>query len=181
MEPCLPGYGWTSACSWEAVNKFLVLLCLPAQLLLYLLNCPYSNPWVFSLLLWFSPPFYCGEWVSSSVGLRCQLGLNHDSWSYSAFLLGTATVEPFTRENIFQRTFQFWSIIWHTVVYICFSSKTVDVIIVFHTTHRDKNSLNVGTAQVFQMLTHNYMTCFSQYEAENMSTWKYIILNFLFQ
>lgn len=24
--------------------------------LLYLLNCPYSNPWVFSVLPWFSPP-----------------------------------------------------------------------------------------------------------------------------
>lgn len=46
---------------------------------------------------------------------------------------------------------------------------------------RDKNSLNVWTAQVFQVLTHNYMTFFSQYEAENMSTWKYMILNFLFQ
>ena len=28
MEPCFPGDGWTPACPWEALNEFLVLLCL---------------------------------------------------------------------------------------------------------------------------------------------------------
>ena len=56
MEPCFPGDGWTPVCRWEAVNEFLVLLCLRAQLLLSLLNCLYLSPWVFLLLpFWFSP------------------------------------------------------------------------------------------------------------------------------
>jgi len=57
MEPCCPGDGWTSACHWEAVNEFLVLLCLCAHLLLYPLNCLYLNPQIFSFLLFqLSPP-----------------------------------------------------------------------------------------------------------------------------
>jgi len=59
MEPCFPGDGWTPACQREVVKEFLVLLCLCAQLLLYLLNCLYLNPQVLSLLpLWFSPPLH---------------------------------------------------------------------------------------------------------------------------
>ena len=49
MEPCFPGDGWIPACWWGAVNEFLILPCLSEQLLLYLLNCLYLNPWVFSL------------------------------------------------------------------------------------------------------------------------------------
>lgn len=75
-SPAYLGYGRTPGFPWGVVNKFLVLLCFPAQLLLYLLNCPCLNPWVFSLLVWFSPPFCCGVKVSSYVGLWCQLGLN---------------------------------------------------------------------------------------------------------
>ena len=57
MEPCSPGGGRTPACPQEVVNGFLVLLCLLARLLLYLLNCLYLNPPVFSLLLFhLSPP-----------------------------------------------------------------------------------------------------------------------------
>ena len=79
MEPCFPGDGWTPACRWEVVNEFLVLLCLRAQLLFYLLNCLYLNPRVFSLLVfWFSPSHLGGEWVSGYVVLSCRLGLNHE-------------------------------------------------------------------------------------------------------
>ena len=66
MEPCFPGDGWTPACPWEVVNEFLVLLCLHARLLLYLLNCSYLNPWVlhsFPIL----PP---SLWVRGSEQLR---------------------------------------------------------------------------------------------------------------
>ena len=38
MELCFPGDRWTPACRWEVVSEFLILLCLRAQLLLYLLN-----------------------------------------------------------------------------------------------------------------------------------------------
>ena len=80
MEPCFPGDGWTPAYQWELVNEFLVWLCLRAQLLLYLLNCLYLNPWVFSLLLfWLSPPSHC-EGVSKWLcGPSCWLRLNHDN------------------------------------------------------------------------------------------------------
>ena len=67
MEPCFPGDGWTSAWQWKVVNEFLVLLCLRPWLLLYLLNCLYLNPRVFSLLLfWPSPPPHRGrsEWAA---------------------------------------------------------------------------------------------------------------------
>lgn len=52
------------------------------------------------------------------------------------------------------------------MVYICFSSKTVNFIIVFHTAHRAKISLNVWAAQDFQLLTHDCTPCFSQRAAE---------------
>lgn len=47
LMPCLLGYGITS-CQWEIVTEFLVLLCLHAQLSVFLLNCLYLDPWVFS-------------------------------------------------------------------------------------------------------------------------------------
>lgn len=57
LEPCFPWDSWAPACLWEALNEFLTLLYLHAQLLFYLLNCLYFNPRVLSLLLfWFSPP-----------------------------------------------------------------------------------------------------------------------------
>ena len=55
LEPCFPGDGRAPACPWEAVHGSLVLLCLRARLLLYLLNCSYLNPRVlhpFPILLW---------------------------------------------------------------------------------------------------------------------------------
>lgn len=44
LRPCFPGTGWTSACRWEVMNKFLFLRCLRTQLLLFLLNCLYLGP-----------------------------------------------------------------------------------------------------------------------------------------
>lgn len=38
----------TFAYQWEAVNEFLGLVSLGAQLSLYLLNCPHLNPQCFS-------------------------------------------------------------------------------------------------------------------------------------
>lgn len=52
------------------------------------------------------------------------------------------------------------------MIIICFSSEAVNFIIVLHTAHRDKISLNTWTAQDFQLLTHGYTPCFSQDEAE---------------
>lgn len=75
-----PGDGWTPAWQWEVVNKFLLLLFLYVWLLLSLINCPYLNPGVFLLsIFWFSFPSHCGEsWASGNVVLSCHLGLNHD-------------------------------------------------------------------------------------------------------
>ena len=79
MEPCFAGRRWTPACRWEVMNKFIVLLCLHAWLLLCLLHCLYLSPRVFSLLhFWFSPSFHQGEWASSCVVFSCRLGLNND-------------------------------------------------------------------------------------------------------
>ena len=67
MEPCFPGDGWTLPCWWEVVNQFLVWLCLCTWLLLYLLNCLYLKPQVFSLLPFkFCPPSHLGgsEWAA---------------------------------------------------------------------------------------------------------------------
>lgn len=83
---CFTGDGWTSACQWEVVYKFLILLCLCEWLWLCLLNSLYLNLQVFSLLpLSFPPPSYLEvrgkEWcreseqASSCLGLSCQLGL----------------------------------------------------------------------------------------------------------
>lgn len=47
MGPRFPGDGWTPACPWEAVNWFLVLLCLCKWLLFSLFNSFYLNPWAF--------------------------------------------------------------------------------------------------------------------------------------
>lgn len=57
-------------------------------------------------------------------------------------------------------------VIRDAVEYVCFSSKTVNFIIVFHTAHRDKISLNVWAAQDFLLLTHGNTPCFSQHAAE---------------
>lgn len=67
IQPCFPEDGWTSACQWEAVNESLLLLCLHAWLLLHLFNCLYLSLWIFSILLFPSPPvFLCvgeGKWM----------------------------------------------------------------------------------------------------------------------
>lgn len=74
MEPCFSGDGWTPASPWEAVNAHLVLLCLYAQLLLYLLN--FISTHEFSHLYPFSslPHPTSVESVSSCVGLSCLVG-----------------------------------------------------------------------------------------------------------
>lgn len=76
MRPSFPGDGWTPACPWQVRNEFLGLLCLPVQLLLYLLNCLYLNPWVFS------PSSTEGGLSEQLCGACCQVGLNH-STSYT--------------------------------------------------------------------------------------------------
>lgn len=75
MEPCLLSYGWTPACTWGG-NEFLLLLCLH----IYLLNCYYLCPGVFSSLpIWFSPPSHGEQWERGCVGFSCWLGLHHDT------------------------------------------------------------------------------------------------------
>ena len=62
IKPCFPGGGWTSACQWEAVNEFVILL------LLCLLNCLYLSPQVSSLLPFqFFPPSHCGAELPAGV------------------------------------------------------------------------------------------------------------------
>ena len=57
------------------MNEFLVLLCMPVRLFLYLLNCVYLNPRVYSLLPFrFSPP---SQQVGSEQVAAWWLGLNH--------------------------------------------------------------------------------------------------------
>lgn len=56
MKPCSPGDGWTPVCPWEVVNSFF-LFCLHEQLLFFLLNWFYLNPWIFQLL-----PFLFSPW-----------------------------------------------------------------------------------------------------------------------
>lgn len=70
MESSFPGDGWIPTCTWEAVKEFFILLCLYEQFLLYLWNCLYQKPQVFSVLLsWFSPtshPRGVNEWLSGA-------------------------------------------------------------------------------------------------------------------
>lgn len=68
----------------DVVNKYLVTLCWHVWLLLYLLNCPYLKPWVFSH---FYPsnsvPHPTGsEWMSICVEPSFHLGLSHDAVKY---------------------------------------------------------------------------------------------------
>ena len=84
-EPCFPGIGWTPACPWEVVKEFLLLPCLHIELLLYLLNCLYLKPRVFSVLVFlFSPPFLRGERVGGWMGLSCPTGLTHNNFANSS-------------------------------------------------------------------------------------------------
>lgn len=66
-----------SACHWEAVNAFLVLLCLHEQFLLYLLNCLPSQPTTLLTSPILSPIPQAAEWVNGWVGLSCWLGSKH--------------------------------------------------------------------------------------------------------
>lgn len=66
---------------WPADGNYFInsLFCLHVQLFLYILNCSYLNPQVFSFLLfWFSSPSHCRCWVSHSVVASYWVGLNHD-------------------------------------------------------------------------------------------------------
>jgi len=79
-EHCFLGGDWTSASQWEAVNEFLVLICLCAQLLFYLVNYLYLNPQVLPLLpFWFSSPSSCGAAVVWLCGAEIPAGLNHST------------------------------------------------------------------------------------------------------
>lgn len=69
---CFLGNGWTPAQQWEAVNSFLVSLCLCAQLLFSPINLPVSQPITsvfFALILY--PILPWGKWILSYVGLNC--------------------------------------------------------------------------------------------------------------
>lgn len=62
-----------SACPWDVVKEFCVLLCLGIQLLLFLWKCLYLNPWVSSFYPSNSLPQHSvGEWISSWVVFSCQ-------------------------------------------------------------------------------------------------------------
>lgn len=70
IQPCFPRGGWTPACPGEVVN---VLLCLHVQLLLYLLNCLYPNPWL--LLFEFSHPLHRGRMCKGQCGTYLPAGV----------------------------------------------------------------------------------------------------------
>lgn len=83
-EPCFPGNGWTSACLLEAVHEFLIAICSDTQLLLYVLNCLYLNPHVFSLLpfqffpqthVWGVSKYLCGAELLTGVNPQQQFKL----------------------------------------------------------------------------------------------------------
>ena len=80
-DGALLSWRWLNRACWrEAVNEFLVWLCLHEWLLLYLLNYLYLNPRVFSLLPFqFSPHPSRGKRASGCLVLSCQLGWSHDS------------------------------------------------------------------------------------------------------
>ena len=87
MGPYFPGDGWTPACRWEVVNEFLVLLCLHAWLLLYLLTCLYLNPRVFSLFLCrFSPPSHQGGVSERLCGASLPAGVKLQHWILTRLL-----------------------------------------------------------------------------------------------
>lgn len=81
MDPFFSNDGLTSACRWEGMSEFLILLCLLAQIFLYLSNCDYLNPWFFSLSF-FESPLHCtaGEWTRTCVMFAFLLGLNHKTY-----------------------------------------------------------------------------------------------------
>lgn len=66
-------------------NSLFCFACVPG---FCLLHQTVFLPWVFSFpLLWFSPILLQGQWVSSCVGLGCQLGLNRtEAWFFSFIL-----------------------------------------------------------------------------------------------
>lgn len=93
-------HSWS--CKWEVVNKFLVLLCLHAWLLLCFFSQPMSFPTL--TLLFLSPILLCGEWASSCIELSSQLGLNHynilfDSGSDKLNLLNNITFKNTITNN----------------------------------------------------------------------------------
>lgn len=69
-EALLSWDSWAPACPWEGMNLFFILLCLHAQLWLYLLSCFCLKPQAFSL-------FPAGEEWARSNGTELLLGLNH--------------------------------------------------------------------------------------------------------
>lgn len=82
MESCFPEDGWMLACSWDAVNEFLVLLYLCLWLLHCLLKCLYLSTKIFSFFFFCSsnslPYPTSWDWESSCVGPSWWPGLNND-------------------------------------------------------------------------------------------------------
>jgi len=79
VEPCFPGDGWTPACRGEAVNEFLIFLCLCEWLLFYLLICLFLSHGFSHFYPSDSLPHPTRkEWVSGCLMLSCWLGLNHN-------------------------------------------------------------------------------------------------------
>ena len=69
--------GWTSTCWREAVNEFLVLVCLHTQLLGSLFNCLYLIPPVFSFTLPILPlPPTIGGVSKWLFGAKLPVGVN---------------------------------------------------------------------------------------------------------
>lgn len=78
-EPCFHGSGWISACWWDAVNEFLILLCLCVHLLFYLLNCLYLDPLILSFTFLIIFPISLWESEQAAVWrLAVYLALNHN-------------------------------------------------------------------------------------------------------
>lgn len=66
--------GWTPACHGSNIYWYIYTFVS----ILYLLNFPYLNPWVFSFFFSSSLPHSLwGEWVRGL--LNCQVGLNYDT------------------------------------------------------------------------------------------------------
>ena len=80
-DGALLSQAWLNTClPWEALNEFLVLLCLGVTFA-FPIKLPLSQPMSFPALtlLILSLILLEWEWASGSVGLGCWLGLKHDN------------------------------------------------------------------------------------------------------
>lgn len=72
MQPSFPGGGQAPACRWEAVNGFLVLLCVHAKTFTFPIQLSLSQTKSFTVLILCPHP--TGEAARGCMRLRCQLG-----------------------------------------------------------------------------------------------------------